>query len=97
MYENGYYAIAGGELKYAASENASLGSFRWYMNIESRTQSSVPQASIAIREIDGTTGVEEVRTEDANVKGIYDLQGRKIDEITKPGLYIVDGKKVLVK
>ena len=97
MYENGYYAIAGGELKYAASENASLGSFRWYMDIESRTQSSVPQASIAIREIDGTTGVEEVRTEDANVKGIYDLQGRKIDEITKPGLYIVDGKKVLVK
>ena len=29
--------------------------------------------------------------------GIYDLTGRRIDEITVPGSYIVDGKKVLVK
>ena len=28
---------------------------------------------------------------------IYDLQGRKINEITQPGIYIVNGKKVLVK
>jgi hypothetical protein len=29
------------------------------------------------------------------VKGeIYDLQGRKLDEVTKPGIYIIDGKKV---
>lgn len=29
--------------------------------------------------------------------GIYDLQGRKLDEITEPGIYIIDGNKVLVK
>jgi hypothetical protein len=28
---------------------------------------------------------------------IYDLTGRRIDEIVKPGIYIVGGKKVLVK
>ena len=31
------------------------------------------------------------------VKGIYDLFGRRIDVITAPGLYIINGKKVLVK
>ena len=43
------------------------------------------------------TGIEEVKGENAKVKGIFDMQGRKIDAITAPGLYIVDGKKVLVK
>ena len=28
---------------------------------------------------------------------IYDLNGRKIDEITDSGIYIIDGKKVLIK
>ena len=31
------------------------------------------------------------------VKGIYDLYGRRLDAITAPGLYIVNGKKVVVK
>ncbi len=31
------------------------------------------------------------------IKGIYDLMGRKYDEITVPGFYIVNGKKVVVK
>lgn len=43
------------------------------------------------------TGIDEVKGENGNVKGIYDLQGRKVEQITAPGLYIVDGKKVLVK
>ncbi len=29
--------------------------------------------------------------------GIYDLTGRRIDEIIVPGIYILDGKKLLVK
>ena len=41
------------------------------------------------------TGIEGV---DAEVEQtIYDLTGRKIETITKPGIYIVGGKKVLVK
>ena len=44
-----------------------------------------------------TTGVEEVKTENGNVKTIYDLQGRKLSEITHPGFYIINGKKVYVK
>ncbi len=42
------------------------------------------------------TAIEEVETENANVKAIYDLQGREVENPTK-GLYIINGKKVLVK
>ena len=46
---------------------------------------------------EGSTSIEEVEGEDGEVKAIYDLQGRKLTEIAKPGFYIVDGEKVLVK
>ena len=42
-------------------------------------------------------GVENIEVAAPVVKGIYDLFGRRIDAITAPGLYIVNGKKVLVK
>ena len=48
-------------------------------------------------EVIDPTGIESVESENVNVKGIFDLQGRKIEQITAPGLYIVNGKKVLVK
>ena len=46
--------------------------------------------------VEGTTdGIEEVETEAEKV--IYDLTGRRILEITKSGIYVVNGKKVIVK
>ena len=44
----------------------------------------------------GTTGVEKVEVENT-VNVIYDLTGRRVEAITAPGIYIVGGKKVLVK
>ena len=43
------------------------------------------------------TGISEVNGENDEVKAIYDLTGRRINEIAGPGIYIVGGKKVLVK
>ncbi len=45
----------------------------------------------------GTTGINEVKTENGEVKTVYDLAGRKVEAIAAPGIYIIDGKKVLVK
>ena len=42
------------------------------------------------------TGIDEVKGENGEVKTIYDLQGRKV-EVPSEGLYIIDGKKVVVK
>lgn len=44
----------------------------------------------------GTTGIENVTVENG-VKAIYDLTGRRVESVTAPGIYIVNGKKVLVK
>lgn len=57
-----------------------------------------PVAMYGMRFVDDSaTGLEEMKGESGEVKTIYDLQGRKLTEITEPGMYIVDGKKVYVK
>ncbi|MBQ2126732.1 MAG: chitobiase/beta-hexosaminidase C-terminal domain-containing protein, partial [Bacteroidaceae bacterium] len=47
--------------------------------------------------VEETTDIEKVESQDKEVKGIYDLTGRKVEKITKSGIYVVDGKKRLVK
>ena len=53
-------------------------------------------ASYSFRFGEGTTGIENVEVEN-EVKTIYDLTGRRVESITAPGIYIVGGKKILVK
>ena len=45
----------------------------------------------------GTTGIDEITEQRAESKDIYDLTGRRVEAITAPGIYVVNGKKVLVK
>ena len=52
--------------------------------------------SASLRFEEGTTAIENVEVEN-EVKTIFDLAGRRVEEITAPGIYIVNGKKVLVK
>ena len=44
---------------------------------------------------EGTTGIDGVDAEGNGTEAIYDLQGRKINEITEKGIYIINGKKVI--
>ena len=53
-------------------------------------------SAFRVEEVEVPTGVEEVKGENGKVKTIYDLQGRKVETPSK-GIYIIDGKKVLVK
>lgn len=43
----------------------------------------------------GTTGIEGIEAEGAKNGEIYDITGRRVKAITAPGIYIVNGKKVI--
>ena len=45
---------------------------------------------------DGSTAIEGIDVEATEDETWYDLQGRRIDKPTRPGLYIKNGKKVVV-
>ena len=42
------------------------------------------------------TGIEGI-TANAAIGSIYDLSGRSLSDVSKSGIYIVDGKKVLLR
>ena len=80
--EDGSISIANFFLKNYNWDNTATSAAAFYQNV---TATKCP------------TGIENIVVENAVVEGIFDMQGRKIDAITAPGLYIVNGKKVLVK
>ena len=54
-------------------------------------------ATWGIRAVElNNTAIEDVECEEGEVE-IYDLQGRRLNEIVKPGMYVVGGKKVWMK
>lgn len=105
MLSNGYYALAGGALKQAASSSASLGAFRWYLKAEPRGGSSakprVNEINIRISDDDDATGIAnaDVKVSEAEY---FTLSGAKVASMKAPGVYVVknsDGttKKVIKK
>ncbi len=55
------------------------------------------EACIVIENVLLATQITEVETATSAPEGIYTLDGVRVSKITKSGIYIVDGKKVLVK
>lgn len=85
----GFYKAKNGE-----NENEFYnGAYKAYLEIEGASEA----VAFYGFDWDGTTGINEVKTENVEVKAIFDLTGRRVEAITAPGIYIVNGKKVLVK
>ncbi len=61
--------------------------------------SAVPNKSAAFYgfDWDGTTGIDEITDNREQSTAIYDLTGRRVEAITAPGIYIVNGVKKLVR
>ena len=95
-----YYAISIDGGWWQIPEDSSLYPFRAYLSMTARDGSPVKVSDEAMRSIrirekgeGNTTDLEKVEMEKEKEE-IYDLQGRKVMEITKSGIYIVNGKKI---
>ena len=44
-----------------------------------------------------TDGINNLTTRPANDGNVYDLQGRKVNTLNKKGIYIIGGRKVVMK
>ena len=82
---------------YPFEDNTTLSAGKAYLQIPTAWLPATAQKSLSIRFDDGTTtDVDELKGESGEVKTVYDLQGRIVENPTS-GIYIIDGKKVLVK
>ena len=95
-----YYAMGGGEL--VMSNGSDLKPFRWFMDVETRSYrpSSHDRAKVITLKVldeEETTGVANIQHQSANTQ-LYDLNGRRVNENNlKPGVYVKNGKKFVVK
>ena len=86
IYDGGFIALAaGGEI--AADEITAA-------NGEEITV-TIDESAKSISVTSGVVSSIENMKENAQRKAIYDLTGRKVQEITNPGVYIIDGKKYI--
>ena len=83
-----------------AEQQASyMKGFRAYFRLKG--EAAVKARSFSLDFGDGTTGIQMI--EDGRLKienstdAVYDLQGRKVQNTAKKGVYIVNGKKVVIK
>ena len=88
IYDGGFIALAAGEDITAGEIAASNGE-------EITVTIDKEEKHIAVTA--GATGIEKTIEQRAKSKDIYDLAGRRLQEITAPGIYIVNGKKHLKK
>ena len=90
---------AGNSLYYPLS-GASLGSCRAYFQLNGITAGDLPANGVKMffgEEDDATSLSGELRVKSvASDNAVYDLSGRKVNSQLKKGLYIVNGKKVLI-
>lgn len=89
----GDYIMSGGKLVPSASGGNAIKAFRSYL--KKTTQNEVKSITITIDGED-TTGIQTIEMRESTTEGIYNLQGQKVNQAQK-GVYIVNGKKVVVK
>ena len=97
----GYYTLINGEWQ-LATEETTLGAFRFYLKVDSRNSNAMMARTIRMRIVgengsdDDATGIENSQLTIDNSQFVYDLQGRRVEKPAK-GIYIVNGRKLLIK
>lgn len=77
----------------------TIGAFRAYFQLKGITAGDLPQSAIVLNfDAEGTTGLNSLTPALSQGEGVYTLDGRKLNAMpTQKGVYIVNGKKVVIK
>ena len=91
-YGQGYYILKDGKFYAIANDAAEVPSCKAVMHIAGAS------ARVITIDFDEATGVGSIENGKLTIDNWYDLNGRKLNGMpTKKGLYIMNGKKVVVK
>ncbi|MBR1755635.1 MAG: hypothetical protein IJ739_03840, partial [Bacteroidaceae bacterium] len=92
-------AMGGGSLHQAASSANSLSPYRWYMKVTDRdgNPKDVGEVKVMVFGEDETDGLTPTLSQEEREDAVFDLSGRRTDKPTKKGLYIKNGKKVVIR
>ena len=99
MFTNGYYAMGGGTLHQAESSAYDLSPMRWYMKVTDRNGNPKSLGEVKVMLFDTTDGINLTPTlsQGEGETGVFDLSGRRTDKPTKKGVYIKNGRKMIVR
>ena len=90
------FGLSGGVFKKVNSNGGTVKANRAYLRIPTSALTAEAREISLVWDED-VTGINDVRSQTDDVRGVYyDLQGRRVVNPTK-GLYIVNGRKVIVK
>lgn len=84
---------------YYPEAGAKIAAQRAYFQLKGITAADLPQSAIVLNfDAEGTTGLNSLTPALSQGEGVYTLDGRKLNAMpTQKGVYIVNGKKVVIK
>ena len=94
-YTTSRFVATGNELK-KPYEDTTLKSLRCYFTVPATPVTPARSLTFDVDEEGGTTSINTVQGSGVMVNGYYNLAGQRVAQPTK-GLYIVNGKKVVIK
>lgn len=77
-----------------SSSNRSIKAFKAYLTVESN---AAPRLSLNFGDDNVTTGINTITNGEQKADIIYDLSGRRVMNVQRAGIYIVNGQKRLIK
>ncbi len=92
----GYYKLNSAGTKFVmTTATSTITPFRFYLTTSTNEAKSF---SLTFMDDDEETGIDELlNNPSTKVTETYDLNGRRVLHITRPGIYVKNGKKVVVK
>ena len=105
---NTFYVIDGDKLSRATISKHPK-AFQWYMTIKSRNDdyaeydsNTAKEITISVLDDEEVTGIRQMQMTNDELpvynSSVYDMNGRKINENSlKPGMYIENGRKIIIK